>query len=75
MAFKKRTTSKSRGRSAGYSKRTSSSRGNKGRSASSSRRATQTLRIVVEAPQGNSSMPQSGFQMPANQNKPRKAKF
>ena len=75
MAYKKRTKSRSIGRTSGYSKRASTSRRSSAKRSSGSKRVTQTLRIVVEQPQAQSSVDLSKGLMPANQNAPRKAMF
>jgi len=75
MAYKKRTKSRTGGRSSWYSKRASTSRRSSSKRSSGTKRATQTLRIVVEQPQAQSSVNLSHGLMPANQNAPRKAMF
>ena len=75
MAYKKRTKSRASGRSSGYIKRASTSRRSSSKRSSASKRGTQTLRIVVEQPQAQSSVDLSRGLMPANQNAPRKAMF
>ena len=75
MAYKKRTQSKSRSRASGYSSRKRSTTRSSSKGRRSSGRGTQTLRIVVEQPQAQSSVDLSKGLMPANQNAPRKAMF
>lgn len=76
MAYKqKRTSSKSRSRNTRSSSRKSTASRSSGQRSSRSRGSSQTIRIVVEAPQAQSSGPSEGFSMPANNNAPRKAVF
>ena len=75
MAYKARKTRGSRSRASGYFKRGSSSRRSSSKRKPAAKRAIQTLRIVVEQPQAQSSLNIGNGLMPANQNSPRKAMF